>query len=205
MYLFTIKQDLKIHTGEKILKKDTISAVIGAEEMLDAARAEAEQIIVRAHEKAKGIHKKAKKAGYAKGLEIYNEHILYFDDRIKNLRHELQNTILPLVLKTTKRIVGEGLKEHPELIVDIITQVIKNVTTSNEVKLFVHKGDIEIVEAHKDDFKKLFERLDMFLIEERSDVEKGSCIIQTEKGILNASLSNQYAALKKALEKTKNI
>lgn len=204
MHLFTIKEDLKIHTGEKILKKDVVSTVIEAKDLLEAAKEEAAQIIERAHSEAKGIHKKAKKDGYAQGLEIYNEHILYFDDRIKSLRHELQSTLLPLVLKTTQRIIGDGLKEHPELVVDIVTQVIKNVTTSNEVKLFVHKGDIEILEARKEDLKNLFERLDMFVIEERSDVEKGSCIIQTEKGILNASLSNQYAALKKALEKTKS-
>mgnify|MGYP001357634949 CR=1 FL=1 len=144
--------------------------------------------------------KKAKEEGINEGLEPYNKHIIYFDDRIKNLRHELQKTILPLVYKTTKRIVGEGLKAHPELVLDIVTQSIKKVTTSHQVKLFVNKVDLEFLEEKKEDLTKLFDHLDIFLIEERSDVEPGSCIIQTEKGIVNANLENQYRALKNVLE-----
>lgn len=202
MYLFTLTEKEKVHAGEKVLPAKVLSSILESKEMLERAREEAKKIIEKAHEQAKEIHKTAKEEGYNEGLEIYNEHILYFDDRIKKLRMELQNTILPIVNRTTKQIVGEGLDQHPELVVDIIAKVIKQVTTNHEVKLFVHKDDLELLEDHKEEFKKLFEKLDMFLIEERNDVEKGSCIIQTEKGILNANLSNQYAALKKALEKT---
>lgn len=203
MYLFKIRDDLKIHAGKNKLPKEEFLAVIESKQMIEEAKAEAQAIIKRAEIEAENIKKIAKEEGFKEGLEPYNEHILYFDDRIKNLRHELQKTLLPLVHKTTKRIVGDGLKAHPEIVVDIVTQAIKNVTSSHEVKLFVNKNDLELLESKKDAFKNLFEHLDMFIIEERSDVEPGSCIIQTEKGILNANLENQYRALKKALETSK--
>jgi type III secretion protein L len=85
-------------------------------------------------------------------------------------------------------------------VVDVITQVIKEVTSSHEVKLYVNRADLDVLEENKENFKQLFERLDLFSIEERADVERGSCIIQTEKGILNANLENQFKALKKALK-----
>ena len=203
MYLFSLNENAKIHAGKKILKKETISQVIEAKELVDKAKEEAAKIIEEAHAQGEKIHEQAQKDGFNKGLETFNEHILYFDDKIKILRHEVQKSMLPLLQKTTKRIVGEALKEHPEIVVDVVTEAIKSVTTSNEVKLFVHKDDLATIEANKETFKKLFEHLDIFLVEQRGDVEKGSCIIQTEKGILNANLSNQYAALEKALERAK--
>ncbi|MCH9811224.1 hypothetical protein K0U07_00500 [bacterium] len=203
MYLFTLNENAKIHTGKKILKKDTFSKVMEAKELMEEAKKEAEKIIEKAHQDGKEIHKKAEQDGFNKGLERFNEHIVYFDDKIKLIRHEAQKSLLPLLQKTTQRIVGEALKDHPAIVVDIVTEAIKNVTTANEVKVFVHKDDLATLEKNKETFKKLFEHLDIFLIEEREDVEKGSCIIQTEKGILNANLSSQYAALEKALQKTK--
>ncbi len=200
MYLFKIKENFTVHGNSKIIPKNEFATVLDAKTLIEEAEKEAKAIVERAHEEAKRIHKEAKDQGFNEGLEPYNAHILYFEGRVKDLRHELQKTLLPLVFKTTKRIVGEALTKHPEIVVDVITQVIKEVTSSHEVKLYVNRADLEVLEANKENFKQLFERLDLFSIEERSDVERGSCIIQTEKGILNANLENQFKALKKALK-----
>ena len=200
MYLFKIKDNFTVHGNSKIIPKNEFAAVLDAKTLIEEAEKEAKAIVERAHEEAKRIHKEAKDQGFNEGLEPYNAHILYFEGSVKDLRHELQKTLLPLVFKTTKRIVGEALTKHPEIVVDVITQVIKEVTSSHEVKLYVNRADLEVLEANKENFKQLFERLDLFSIEERSDVERGSCIIQTEKGILNANLENQFKALKKALK-----
>jgi type III secretion protein L len=203
MYLFKINENLKVHSGQKRIAKEEFCAVIDAQELIKNAKIEAKDIIEQAKIEAEKIHLKAKEDGFKEGLEPYNMHILYFDDRIKTLKHELQKSLLGLVLSTTKKIVGEGLKAHPELVIDIISQAIKNVTSSSKIKLFVNKQDLNLLEEKKEDLKRLFEHLDSFSIEERSDVEIGSCIIQTEKGILNANLENQFHALQNALEKSK--
>ncbi|MCH9621897.1 MAG: hypothetical protein S4CHLAM20_13280 [Chlamydiia bacterium] len=200
MYLFKIKDDEEIHAAKKIIPNKEFSELVQAKQLIDEAEEKAKEIIKTAQKKARKIRQDAKEIGYEEGLEPFNSHILYFEDQIKKMRIELQKTILPLVLKTTKRIVGEGLKKHPEIVLDVVTESIKEVTSSHEVKLFVNEEDLEFIDENKEDLKKLFEHLDLFIVEKRSDVEKGSCIIQTEKGILNANLTNQYAALKKALK-----
>jgi type III secretion protein L len=200
MYLFKIKDAEKIHAGKKIIPRDEFSQLVEAKDLILEAKEKAEEIIAQAHKDAEKIHEEAKESGYNEGLEPFNTHILFFQDQIKRLRMELQKTLLPLVQKTTKRIIGSGLKKHPELVIDVITQAIKDVTSNHEIKLFVNEADLELVEGEKENLKNLFENLELFIIEKRADVEKGSCIIQTEKGILNANLSNQYTALKKALK-----
>ena len=154
--------------------------------MLEATEKECEQLKVKANED-----------GFQEGLVKFNDHILFLDEQIKTLRHEMQKAMLPLVLKATKRIVGEQLELNPESVVNIVTESIKSVTQCKFVKLFVNKADLEILEQSKDGIKKYFESLESFTLEERPDVDIGSCIIETERGILNATLENQYRALER--------
>lgn len=199
MYLFSINDQKSVHAGAKKIPKEEFAAVLEAKEMIEEAKKEAAKIIEEANKAAVNIKEDAQKKGYEEGLEPFNVHILHFEDRLKHMKLEIQNSLLPIVNATVKRIVGDGLTKYPELVYDVVAKAISQVTNSHEVKLFVHKDDLLLLEEKKEDLKKLFDHLEMFQIEERNDVEKGSCIIQTEKGILNANLTNQYEALKKAL------
>ena len=48
--------------------------------------------------------------------------------------------------------------------------------------------------------KKIFERLENLSIQERDDIEPGGCIIETEAGIINAQLENQWRSLEIAFD-----
>jgi type III secretion protein L len=54
------------------------------------------------------------------------------------------------------------------------------------------------LEQEKQEIKKIFEHLQSLSIQERDDVEPGGCIIETEAGIINAQLENQWRALESA-------
>ena len=201
MYCFKLIKEGRVHTGnEKIIKKAEFEELISAKELLEKAEAESIRIIAAAHEESSQIKDNAKEEGFQEGLGRFNEQLLLFEDKLKVMRHELQKAVLPLVMKATKKIIGEELKQNPESILSIVSQSIKSVVQSKTVKLYVNKVDLEYLEAEKEEMKKSFEHLESFQIEERGDIEQGSCIIETERGILNATLENQYHALERALE-----
>jgi type III secretion protein L len=56
------------------------------------------------------------------------------------------------------------------------------------------------LEAAKSQIKKVFEHLESLSIQERSDIEPGGCMIETEAGIINAQLENQWRSLEIAFE-----
>ena len=60
--------------------------------------------------------------------------------------------------------------------------------------------DLEPLEKERSKIKKIFEHLDSFSLQERADIEPGGCIIETEAGIINAQLENQWRALESAFE-----
>ena len=201
MYCFRLIKEGKVHTGkEKIIRKDEFEELLSAKELLQKSEKECKQVLDEAHKECALIKEKAKEEGFQEGLNIFNEQMLLFEDKLKMLKHELQKAVLPLVLKSTKKIIGEELKQNPESILSIVMQSIKSVIQSKIVKLYVNASDLEYLESEKELLKKNFERLESFQIEKRDDIEKGSCIIETERGILNATLENQYRALERALE-----
>lgn len=201
MYCFRLIDKNAIHTGkEKIIKRADFEELLSAKELLEKAEQESQELLDQARKESAFIKDEAKLEGFQEGLNRFNEQLLLFEDKLKILKHEMQKAVLPLVLKATKKIIGAELKQHPESIVTIVMQSIKSVVQSKVVKLYVNRQDLEYLEKEKETLKKAFEHLESFHIEERGDIEQGSCIIETERGILNATLDNQYRALERALE-----
>lgn len=204
MYTFTLVDKKDIHTRKKkIIPREDFSKLMKASEILDQAKEEAKKIIDETLVNCEEIKAQAKQEGFEEGLTQFNQHILYLEDQIKALRHDMQKAILPLVLRSTKRIIGEELEINPQSVVHIVMQAIKSVSQCRHVRLFVNKGDLDNVEAEKSKIRTLFEHLETFQIESSPDVAKGGLIIETEKGILNATLETQFRALERAMESYK--
>ena len=64
----------------------------------------------------------------------------------------------------------------------------------------MNKADLAQIEAHKPKIKQIFEQIENLSIQERADIEPGGCIIETEAGIINAQLENQWRNLEIAFE-----
>nr|NGX29127.1 Yop proteins translocation protein L [Candidatus Anoxychlamydiales bacterium] len=146
------------------------------------------------------LKEEAKKEGFNEGLEKLNEHILKLDKTIKVLEAKYEKKILPIALKAAKKIVANELKTHPDVIVDIIRGALKPVSQHLKVKIFVNKQDLDILEKERERIKEILELTQIFSLEERNDIEPGGCIIETEKGIINAQLDNQFRAIEAAFK-----
>src|SRR3989338_4491556 len=99
--------------------------------------------------------------------------------------------------KKSVSVVGEP---PPEFIVDVVFQSIKGALQSRIVRIYVNKKDLPHIEAAKERIRAPFEHLENLHFDTRADIEEGSAIIETEKGIINATLESQFRALERAFE-----
>ncbi|WP_316359318.1 HrpE/YscL family type III secretion apparatus protein [Candidatus Neptunichlamydia sp. REUL1] len=187
-------------SDDKVIPSDEFSELLKATDVLNKAKADVKTYLENNKEECQKLLAKAEEAGFNKGLSEFNKQILYYQERVKQLEHELQKTILPLALKAAKKIVGRELELKPETIVDIVRQTLKPVTQNHHIKIFVAKQDKEALEERKKELRDILEHVQTFIIEEREDITPGGCIIETEAGIINASLENQWRALESAFE-----
>ncbi len=193
-------KEVRITPNKKVIPQEEYSKLISAEELLSQTKEQAEAFRKKVANECELLKREASEAGFQEGLEQLNKHIIALDHLLKNVQKEIHTKILPLALSAARKILGEELKIHPDRIVDIVLQSLKPVTQSHKITIYVHKNDFDMVEKKKPVIKKMLEQVESFSLKEREDIEPGGCIIETEGGIINAQLENQWRAMEFAFE-----
>lgn len=203
MKFFSFIYQGEIHpaTEEKVILAEDFSTLMEAIEILNRAKEDAEHYKKKIEEECEQLKEKANEEGFAEGLQKFNEHLIHFDKQLRLIRMDLQKQILPLALKAAKKIVGEQLSLNPETIVEIVIQTLAPVTQNHRFIIYVNKIDKEILETQKPKIRSILDQVQTLTIQERNDISPGGCIIETESGIINASIENQWRALESAFEK----
>jgi type III secretion protein L len=106
----------------------------------------------------------------------------------------------PTYGKAAKKIVGRELELSEDAIVDIVSSSLKAVAQHHKITIYVNKKELAILEANRPRLKNIFESLESLSLRERNDIAPGGCVIETEGGIINAQLDNQWRILEKAFD-----
>ncbi len=203
MRFFSLIYQGEVHpaTGEKVISSEDFSILQQASELLDKAREDAEEHHRKTLKKAASLREEAKEEGFNEGLQKFNEQLLIFERSLRAMRLELQKQIIPIALKAAKKIVGAQLELKPDTIVDIVMQALTPVMQNHRITIYINKADKEILEANKPKLKNMLEQVQVLSIQERADIAPGGCLIETEAGIINATIENQWRALESAFAK----
>jgi type III secretion protein L len=203
MALFMLIRSGTVHLagGGKVIPQEELGELKRASELVQLAQSELEESKKQAAEEAEKLKLQAREEGRQEGLVEFQKHLLQFDEKLQRIRIEMQKQILPLALKAAKKIVGEQLTLAPEIIVEIVIQALAPVVQNHRFTIYVNKADKEVLEEKKPEIRALLEHVQSLVIAERNDVPPGGCIIETESGIINATLENQWKALEVAFTK----
>lgn len=199
---FSLIKNGSIHVApqKKVLPAEEIGKLLDGEEVLAKIQEDAKQYRIQVTEEAEKIKEQAQSEGYEEGFKSWAEHVAKLEDEISAVRTEMEKLIIPVALKAAKKIVGREIELSETAIVDIVANSLKAVSTHKKIAVYVNKKDLETLERHKPRLKDMFENLEIFSIRERNDIQPGGCIIETEGGIINAQLENQWRTLEKAFD-----
>ncbi len=203
MKFFSLISNKEVHLADdqKIIPAEDFSSIIEAKQLLDETKKEIEKYKEKINKECEQLKNDEKEKGFNEGLSQFNEKILELDKQFNIFKEDMEKKILPLTLQAAKKILGDELKTNPERIVDIVKQSIKPVMQHKKIIIYVNKEDLQYLEEKKDEILQKLAQVESFSLQERPDIKKGGCIIQTESGIINAQLENQWNALEAAFKK----
>lgn len=193
-------ESIHVAPSTKVIPAEQVQKLLEGKELLKEIQSDAEKYREEVAIECEKLKEDAQAEGYEEGFKSWLEHIAKLEDEITNVRQEMQKMIVPIALKAAKKIVGREIELSEDTIVDIVASSLKPVTTHKKITIYVNKGDFEILEKNKQKLKQLFENLEAFTLRERADITEGSCIIETEGGIINAQIENQWRTLEKAFD-----
>lgn len=199
---FSLINDGSIHAApkSKVIPADQIQKLLDAQETLLAVQKDAEQYRIIVAGECEKLKEQAQKEGYQAGFKAWAEHVANLEAEITKVRRDIEKMLVPIALKAARKIVGREIELSQDAIVDIVSNSLKAVAQHKRIIIYVNKKDLDILEANKGRIKQIFESLESLSIRERGDIEPGGCVIETEGGIINAQIENQWRVLEKAFE-----
>ncbi|MBS4167879.1 HrpE/YscL family type III secretion apparatus protein [Parachlamydia sp. AcF125] len=194
------KDAIHLAPNAKVIPADVFSKIVDAQEMLARVKEDAERYrkeVITECEKLKEI---AQKEGFEAGFKHWAEHIADLEKEIKEVRAEFEKIVLPVALKAAKKIVGKELEVSKSAILDIVTSTLKAVAQHKKIAIFVNKEELEVLNENRQKIKEVFENLETLSLGAREDIAPGGCIIETERGIINAQIENRWKLLEGVFE-----
>lgn len=193
-------EKINIAPKTKVIPADVISTLLDAEGVLKAVKQDAEKYKTGVVSEAEKLKEQAQREGFEEGFKQWVEHVAKLEAEIVKVRQDMERVVIPIALKAAKKIVGKEIELSDNTVVDIVVNNLKAVSQHKKITIYVNKKDLEVLEANKTRLKQVFETLEALSIKEKADIQPGGCIIETEGGIINAQLENQWRILEAAFE-----
>lgn len=197
---FSLISGAEVHVApnSKVIPAQEFSQMQEALEILDKTKVEVDEYRLKIAKECEELKEQALKEGFQEGFQQWAEHIAKLETEITNVRSEMEKVVGKAALMAAKKIVGREIELSQDTVADIVTNSLKSVSQHKKITIYVNPKDLTIVEVHRNKLKEIFESLETLSLRGRDDIKPGGCIIETEGGIINAQLENQWQALENA-------
>ncbi len=170
-----------------------------AEQLLDQARIEADQIRADAQTDAERLRQQARDAGYEEGLTQWNQAVLTAHRDAERLITESEAAVVRLALRVAERILGATLEQDPERILPIVRRALHEVPWGKQMKIRVHPQHYTIArERLGATLSGADHPVDITIVADPS-VDPAGCIVESSLGVIDARLPAQLRAIERAL------
>lgn len=195
--LYVKEGKFDISPEKKIVKAKDYGILLKAKETIAFAQKKAEEII----EAAKQAYEDEKKRGFEEGMAKGNAKIseLMIDTIDKSVQNfeEFENDVIKVVIDSVRKVIGDLDKN--ELISKIVRNALDNVRNQKKVTLIVNPSDAENIKDQIDNLLKEYPSINYIETAADPRVKAGGCKLETEMGVVDASIEVQIEAIKNSL------
>jgi flagellar assembly protein FliH len=168
--------------------------------------AEAENILNKANQDKNEIENNAFEQGYDKG---YNEALSYIEQANSILSdvsavrestvNSLETEIVSMIQELFKKVIGMSLDTNSQIIINLIKKTLNEFGIKHSLVLKVSSEDYENVLSNKNYILSEVKGIDDFDIVKAESLKKGDCIVQTQSGEIDSSISTQLKYIDKVI------
>lgn len=165
-------------------------------------------LVSRAQEEAENIKKSAFEEGYRLGLdkanadlENFRNEFVHFMNARKDVFEYIAPDILEISVDIARTIIKKELESDPQVLLNTIIDVLKTVS-KNESKIVikVHPHSVQFIKDTLPNITYEYGIDTKINILADPSIDNGGCVLQTNNGIVDASINTQLEIIKKALE-----
>ncbi len=185
----------------KILKREVLLATEEAKKIIAEAQEKANTILSKAKKEAKEIKSKAYEEGKIEGLRKFEEKLLELLAENEREREQFERTLVLLAVKIAEKIIRTELETDRSKILPLVKETLESARVLSAKKLFIRVPPIykEEVEQLVHSITTKDSKWEKVVVISDPSLPTGGCRIESENGIIDASIETQIKVLKRNL------
>lgn len=194
------KAGFQLESGAKIVKADDYAAVVKAESIIAEAQAEADRLVSAAQDVYNGEKKRGYEDGIAEGRMAMSEQLMDMTAKSINFFGGLEEEVVELVIQAIKRILGSI--DSSDLIVKVVRNALAVARNQHEVKIRVAPSQVAVLNQRLNELLADYPGINYLMVVEDQRLPNNGCILETDLGLVEASIDVQIESMRKALMKS---
>jgi type III secretion protein L len=183
----------------KVVKGETYAATIEARQIVDAAAAQARKIREDAEQERQLAIEAGRKDGYEDGLRQWNAAVAEVNAARDKQVAESEPELIRLAVRIAQKIIGEELRINPEAIVSLARECLQSLGRERALTIRIPAADIEVVRRRIVLLREAAGPNRSIEVVADATISPGSCIVESEYGVIDARLETQLRCLEEIL------
>jgi flagellar biosynthesis/type III secretory pathway protein FliH len=113
--------------------------------------------------------------------------------------NQSKSEILNLSLQIAQQIIKSEISLNPAVCMNIIAEALNKITDKDRVIIRVNRADLDYVKSNSGKLSKQIGDVKNLIIQEDYRVEQGGCIIETNLGYIDSTVTTKLDSIKKAI------
>ncbi|MCD2512839.1 HrpE/YscL family type III secretion apparatus protein [Comamonas endophytica] len=193
------KLQARIAPGTRVLRAADVDAWTQAEGLVAAARAQAEAIVGA----AQAAHDEECRRGYAEGLAeaqmVQAEKMMETASRTIEYFSQVETDMVALVMGAVRKIMEDY--DDADRVVTVVRNALAVVRNQKQMTLRLHPQQVETVRSRINYLLSAFPGVGYLDIVADARLGLHACVVESEIGLVEASIEGQLAALERAFQK----
>jgi len=216
------EQQVTKQDEEKFKKRQaamTAEAKREAEMIIEEAKKEAKRIKEMAQQEAEEIKNEAYQSGLQQGkaevMEQGWDEIKSLINRLENATDELEaetkekldglsDEVLELTIAITKKVIKQELSLDQTIINNLVEEALSLLNGEKEVIVKVNLADLNVIKSYQERLLSLNSNLEEVRFVVDNEIEVGGCIVETDFGGLDATITSQLDKIANRLLEVNN-
>ena len=118
----------------------------------------------------------------------------------QEIHQELEKEVVRLALAIAKKIVCHEVKTAQETVVCVAREALSRVENPGKIKIKLNPKDLQFINDTQSQLTQSLHNVDHIRFEAADSIQSGGCLIETDRGDIDARIEKQFQAIEEAFQ-----
>lgn len=115
-----------------------------------------------------------------------------------DIHQEIEKEVTQLALSIARKIVCHEVKITQETVACVAREALSRVNNPGKIKIKLNPHDLQFIKNTRSQFSRFLGNVDHILFEAEESIQSGGCLIETDRGDIDARIEKQFQAIEES-------